>query len=213
MAASGSNKITTLDPIADDPMTVRVKVGRRVVATLARSRCSELGVAEGRTWTLALQRRVAEAAACDAAREAALRALGRRAYSQAGLQQKLVERGHEARAAEAAVRDLADHGWLDDATFAELRAESLNRRAPMAAEAIAGQLQDEGVAPELAESTAREAAGSASEVAAALAREARAARKAGLSMRTLAGRLARRGFDQDTVETALRAGGYPVDDA
>jgi len=55
------------------------------------------------------------------------------------LRENLEQRGHEPRAAEAAVRDLADHGWLDDATFAELRAESLNRRAPMAAEAIAGQ--------------------------------------------------------------------------
>lgn len=204
-------RVTALQSAPDSPMTVHIVVAGRRVATLPRPRCDQLGLHVDQPWTAALAKRVAAAAAEDAARADALRRLARRAHSTRGLEEALLRAGHAAAATRAALAALAEHGWLDDAQYAASRAEALNRKAPLAAPALAARLEAEGVSSKQAQQAAASAAPPDQD--AQLAREARAARRAGVSMRTMAGRLARRGFDEDAILTALAAAGYPVSDA
>ncbi len=205
-------RIRALEPLRTDPLRVRVIVGNDAVATLARTRCEELALAPGLAWSAALAQRVAALAKVDAARDAALRRLGRSALSGQALAAALARAGHEAGAVEQAVAGLRADGWLDDAAFARTRAEALQRRAALAPAALAARLEAEGVAADLAAEAARAAVRAGGPLKDALAREARAARRAGVSARTLAGRLARRGHDEDTVRAALRGAGYAVAD-
>lgn len=213
MKQKTSARIEALEPLPTDPLRVRVIVAGSVVATLARTRCDALALAPGRVWSGALAATVATLGKVDAARDAALRRLGRSALSGQGLTAFLVRTGHEERSAEAAVQGLRADGWLDDRAFALARAEALQRRRPLAMEALAARLEAEGVAPPLAAEAARAAGRASGPAADHLAREARAARRTGVSVRTLAGRLARRGFDADAIHAALRSAGYPVDAA
>lgn len=54
------------------------------------------------------------------ARNAALRALGRREHSAAQLKRKLSARGYEDEVIDGTVDDLADRGWQSDARYAEM---------------------------------------------------------------------------------------------
>lgn len=200
-------RIDALPAAAHDPNLVEVRVGGRTAATLLRHRAEELGVAEGKAWTPALAARVGAAAAEALAREAALGFLARRAWGAAALAARLVRAGHAAAAANAAVHALVADGWIDDRAFARARAEHHRERGPIAADALEALLAAEGVG----ERDAREAAQAGASTATELRAEARAARAAGHSAARVAGRLARRGFDPDTIREALEGAGYRID--
>jgi SOS response regulatory protein OraA/RecX len=210
MARAHPPKITALDPTPNNPMSVRVLVNGKAAATLSRPRCDELKLHVGQPWTAALQRRVQAQADQDAARDAALKRLGRSALSTAALEAHLTAKGHAALAVRAAITELVATGWMNDRAFAEHQAERLATGKPFAREAIAAVLQEQGVSQSESERAAAKAAPSLP--AKALAAEALAARRAGVRMNTMAGRMARRGFDQDAIFTALRAAGYAVED-
>ena len=199
--------IDALRALAADANVVDVRVGGRTVATLPRARAEALGATEGAAWTPALATRVGGAAAEALAREAALAFLARRAWSAALLAARLVRAGHDERAAADAVAALVADGWLDDRAYAEARAGQLSRRGAMAAEALEHALVEEGVAERVARAAAKGEAGSTDD----LVREARAARRAGHGASRVAGRFARRGFDADTIQTALERAGYDLD--
>ncbi len=199
--------IDALRAHAADPNVVDVRVGGRTVATLPRARAEALGATEGSAWTPALAARVSAAAAEALAREAALAFLARRAWSAALLAARLVRAGHDERAAADAVAALVADGWLDDRAYAKARAEQLSRRGAMAAEALEHVLVEEGVAERVARAAAKGEAGSAED----LVREAKAARRAGHGAARVSGRLARRGFDADTIRAALERAGYDLD--
>lgn len=216
MASTGRAKIVGLEPMADDPMVVRVRVRQagartaREVAKLTRPRCEELGLRVDQAWTATLQRRVEALAARDAARDAGLRRLGRSGLSARGLEAALQRSGHAPDAVAEAVSELKTAGWLNDGAFAEQRAQKLASGAPIAAEAISARLEAEGVEAGEAFQAAKRAVPVTP--VRALADEARAAKRAGTRASTVAARLGRRGFDEDTVLAALRAAGYAVDD-
>jgi SOS response regulatory protein OraA/RecX len=216
MAAAARPRIVALEPVANDPMMVRVRIGQagstgtREVARLSRPRCEELGLRVEQAWTLALQRRVQALAERDAARDAGLRRLGRSGLSARGLEAALQRAGHAPDAVRQAVTDLTSAGWLDDGAFAEQRAQKLASGAPIATEAVSARLEAEGIEPDLALKAAKRAVPSTP--ARALADEARAAKRLGKRASTVAARMARRGFDQETVLAALRTAGYAVDD-
>jgi len=199
--------IDALRAHADDPNVVDVRVGGRTVATLPRARAETMGAAEGAAWTPALAARVSAAAAEALAREAALAFLARRAWSAALLAARLVRAGHDERAAAGAVAALLADGWLDDRAYAQARAGQLSRRGAMAAEALEHALVEEGVAERVARAAAKGEAGTAED----LAREAKAARRAGQGAARVAGRFARRGFDADSIRSALERAGYDLE--
>lgn len=199
--------IDALRAIDGDPMTVEVRVGGTTVATLPRPRAESLGLAEGVRWTPAIAARVDRACAEALAREAGLAFLARKSWSAKGLEARLAQAGHDARAARAAVAAMVADGWLDDRAFAEARVGQLSRRGAMSADALAAMLESEGVAESIAADAAEAGAGTAAQLRA----EARAAKRAGERAARVAGRFARRGFDADTIRDALERAGFEVD--
>lgn len=217
--ARRTTKARTIDALRaldGDPMTVEVRVGGTTVATLPRPRAESLGLAEGVRWTPAIAARVDRACAEALAREAGLAFLARKSWSAKGLEARLAQAGHDARAARAAVAAMVADGWLDDRAFAEARVGQLSRRGAMSADALAAMLESEGVAESIAadaaESIAADAAEAGAGTAAQLRAEARAAKRAGERAARVAGRFARRGFDADTIRDALERAGFEVDE-
>jgi regulatory protein len=207
---TATDRIESIRPTGDDPNVVEVRAGGRRRAVLPRTRAEELGLEEGARWTPALAARVDTVAARELAREAAFAMLARSNRARAALEAALVARGHDPAAARDALDTLAGDGWLDDRAFAADRAAALQRRGPLAADAIAARLEAEGVRPRDAAAAARDATDA--DPRPALAAECRAARRAGVTPTRLAGRLARRGFDPDTIREVLASAGYPLDD-
>ena len=123
--------------------------------------------------------------------ERAVRALARRDHSARSLRAKLERAGVSEPARDAAVDTLTGAGYLDDARFAHDRAERLAGRG-YGDDWIRADLEDQGVAPEVAEPAL-----------AALEpereRALRAARKLGAGPRA-ASTLQRRGFSEDAVQ-------------
>lgn len=199
-------RIDALRATAADPNLVDVRVGGRTEATLPRQRAEELGITEGTAWTPSLAARVDRAAADSLAREAALGFLAKRPWSAAALEARLVKGGHAKKAAAAAVQSMVSDGWLDDRAFAAARVEHHRRKGAMPADALAALLEADGVA----ERDAREAADLGAASAKELRAEVRAAKRAKESAVRVAGRLARRGFDPDTIRDALEHAGYEL---
>lgn len=202
--------IEALRPTPEDPNVVEVRVGGRTVASMLRHRAQELGLEVGAKWTPAIAARVSAACALELAREAAFALLAKRAYAAHALQAKLEAGGHAEAAAAAAVAALVADGWLDDAAFAAERATHLQRRGPVATDALAERLEAEGVGEAVARAAAKRAT-PADETHAALLREARTARRAGESASRVGNRFARRGFEADTIESVLEAAGFRLE--
>ena len=202
--------ITAISPIKRKAGGFAVKVDGRVAATLRESSVVELRLEVGRAWDEHLAEQVARAQAFDKAFDAALGRLNRRAMSRRQLKDRLKGLGHEEAIAERVLDRLADLGFLDDEAFGrELIRQTLNAgpasprllQSKLAQRGLEGDLIDRLVA-EQAPSAAQAAQGAAAfarKKLATLARLDPLARK-----RRLWGMLARRGFDHDTIETALR---------
>ena len=148
------------------------------------------------------------AASADAAHAAALRLLTTRARTRAELRERLEQRGFEPAAVAEALDRLERVGLVDDAALAELVAEGRAARG-LDAPAIAAELRDRGVDPDVAERAAQAAV--PAEIRADRCREvaeARLTQLAGLpaptQLRRLATYLARRGYPPDLAETVAR---------
>jgi regulatory protein len=120
-------------------------------------------------------------------------ALARRALSERELERRLARSGIPPRARADAVSRLADAGALDDALFARSRAEVLAERGGGDA-LIRHDLEARGVAPEVVDAAV-------SELEPEPERAKRVVRARGASLKT-ARYLARKGFSQDSIETA-----------
>lgn len=205
-------QIERVVPLRRDPGLCCVHVGDRRFEPLRRDDAERLGVREGAPWNVALERKVEALIAVAAARQAALATLARAARSRAWLLERLVARGHDSAAVNEALAQLDRDGWLDDRRSAETRAVSLKTRGAMARSHLEASLEAEGYGKH-----ARPVAAAALEGASDLDRaivEARKQRRLGRSARAIAGVLARRGFDCDTIGTALeRAGLRPMESA
>jgi regulatory protein len=148
------------------------------------------------------------AASADAAHAAALRLLTTRSRTRAELRRRLEERGYLPAAVADAMARLERVGLVDDAALAADVAEGRAARGLDAA-AIALELRDRGVDPDVAERAARAAV--PDELRADRCRqvaEARLAQLAGLppatQLRRLAAYLARRGYPGELAEAVSR---------
>lgn len=157
----------------------------------------------------------------DAALRAAMDRLSRRDWARGELVAALVTAGFDAAEAEAAVARCVARGWLDEAAAARHRAERLRRRGPVAPAGIVRDLERRQVDPAVAARIAAEAVPDpVAEAEAAIRREIRRRGAADDPVdalpwpqrRRLAARLARRGFDEETVAQAMRRCGVPVDE-
>ncbi len=138
----------------------------------------------------------------------ALRLLNERPRSTAEVRERLIRRGYEAAQAEAVLSRLTALGLLDDRAFARVWVENRQTFRPRGRSALAAELRQKGLPPEvIAEALAEATEEDESAQALALARErARALR--GLDrpafFRRLQGYLARRGFPAEAVRRVVR---------
>jgi len=147
-----------------------------------------------------------------AAREAALRLLERTRRTRSDLTRRLRDKGYVAATVEQVIERLAAVGLVDDVEYARAYLETRLRRRSAGWRRLEQDLRARGVsADDVAAARARleEREGPEDEAAGARRVIAQAARRyAGLDPRTRRQRLyallARRGFDGDVIEAALR---------
>lgn len=210
---------STIDEVSilpRDPGFCRIRVGRKRFGPLRRDDAERLGLAPGRSWSRGLESRVTALVAVAEARRAALASLARAPASRERLEARLERRRHDAAAIRDALDQLDADGWLDEAGSANVRARSMARAhgGAVARGALEARLEDEGYRRD-AGRAARDALGDASDLERAIQAATRATSKAPSRKRSpaaLARDLARRGFDSDTIETALRRTGVRLDD-
>jgi regulatory protein len=148
----------------------------------------------------------------DAAREAALRLLERSRRTRFDLTRRLRDHGYSATVIEQALDRLAGVGLVDDVEYARAWLAGRLGRRPAGARRLEQELRALGISAEdvtTARARLEEERGAADEVAVARKVIAQAERRTrGLDPRVRRRRLyellARRGFDGDTIEQALR---------
>jgi SOS response regulatory protein OraA/RecX len=210
--------VTGLKPMPSDPNYRRISVDGRAVARLRADDVEALGLAIGAPWTARLAMAVRDVVARAAARREAMRLLSRRAYSQREMVDRLARR-HERPCAEQVAAELASGGWLNDRAYADDLAAATLARKPAATGYLEERLASRGVAPEVARDAAQRATADRSDLDAALdwlrARRRGSHRRAAASEpRRLAAALSRRGFEDDTIRTALdRLGLLPLEES
>lgn len=146
----------------------------------------------------------------EQAKALALRLLAHRARTEAQIRARLERAGFEAPVIDAALARLRDLRFLDDAAYAEARAETLLSRGRFGPAAAEQRLAAEGVVEATAAAAVRAACGPRDERA--LARECLASRRPALSPEASPAERARaarfllgRGFSEETVRDVLSA--------
>ncbi|TVQ51291.1 MAG: RecX family transcriptional regulator [Phycisphaerales bacterium] len=207
---SGTVTITAIEPLPSNPNRRRIKVAGRRRVTLADHEVERLGLEVGMAWTEELARRVEASQTAMKIRKAAMARLARRSYSRGDLAERLLKKDFPSELVDQVLDQLAEDGWLDDELFARQLAESILRQKPAGRRLLVQKLVQKRVDRELAERTAREVLSETDPVEDATALvERRLQSMSGLSratrIRRLSGLLARRGFDPDTVRSAINA--------
>lgn len=214
--ASGST-ITAIDPLPADPNMRRIKVNGRIAAKLSASDAESLGLAVGKAWNARLAKHVKELVERGSARRDAMNMLGRRPFSSGELRDRLIRREYSAAIVDRVLASLEADGWIDDAEFARAVARSLCERKPAAERLIVTTLVKRLIPEKAALQAAREvlngreALDEARQLIVTRARTMKGL-NAATQTRRLAGALARRGYDEETIRAALLQSGYAVDE-
>jgi regulatory protein len=209
--------ISEIRPLPSDPNLRRVRVGRKTIATLRVADIESLGLAVEMPWTASLAKKVQHALAADRARRDALKILGRRACSRNEIIERLSAKKHVRGLAVEVAQELIAAGWIDDAAFAEAVVHQATRTKPagrrLLNERLLGRQIDRSVAEKAV--AAHESTRDDVQAALGLARK-RLATMSSLPVATIQRRfrslLARRGFDDDTIETVMDRLHLPVRD-
>jgi regulatory protein len=200
--------ITQIKPTQRNPKRVTVRIGRKVVATLAHSKVVDLGLHVGQTWDDALAERVGQAAVSDKALQQALNRLNRRAMSRHDLDFKLKKLGYEQAVREQVLDKLTEMQFLDDEAYGRALIDATMRRKPAGPQLLRQKLFQKGIDRSLIERLVGEAtdAQDLAPGAVELARKRlRTLQRFDLQTRKrrLYGLLARRGFNPDTISSVM----------
>ncbi len=201
--------ITTIAPAGGKDQRLKVCVGRRVAARLRRRDVEELCLAPGRVIDAALLEAIGDRELVGRAIDAAARWLARRPLARAVLADRLAERGFEPDVVSRALVRLTEAGLIDDEAIGHDIIEQAKRRGPAGLPFLRHALERRGIAPELAERIARQAAAQSDPegearrfIAKRLALMGRV--PPATQTRRLLGLLARRGIDQETAARLVR---------
>jgi regulatory protein len=200
--------IHAIEPIDNDGALVLVRFGRRRIRA-RRIDVEPLGLQQGDPVTTDTLAHLEHAAATAKAWNVALRTLARRPMARATLRARLGRRFGD-NAACAVIDTLTAQGLLDDDAAAASLRRGLEHRGPVGPAKFAQALARHGIDPDAADAALQDMQQTQDPVEAAtqaampmlrsLARFDRPTQE-----RRLAGRLARRGFDADTVQQVLEA--------
>ncbi len=202
----GAATIAAIDPVPDQPALLQVRAGRRRWR-LRRVDIEPLHLECGMPITDKLVEQLDAAATCAKAIKAAVALLARGPVARGRLLERLGRRfGLDA--AEACVSHLTTAGLLDDDEAAASMRRALERRGPVGPARLARDLIARGVHPDATEAAVNDLAQKQDHVAAAIEAATPMLRSltrfdCATQARRLAGRLARRGFDPDTVQEVL----------
>ena len=209
MAATAEN-ITAIRSSARDPLRCTVMLGRRAAAKLSREAVERLGLRVGMLWDAATESRIRDAEAEELAMRYAMRVVRRRAIGSAELIERLTRKGHAA-AAPFIVQRLTEKGMLDDEKYGRLVVQSELARKPTGRRLLTHKLYRKRLPRELIGRVVEQAVRQTDPVADARRLVEQKLRGATLRRcdsrtrhRRLWGVLARRGFDYETIEAALR---------
>ena len=211
------DQITSIKPTQRDPKRVTIRVGRKVVATLAMSKAEELGLHAGQTWDATLAERVAAAASYDKALRQAMNRLNRRALSRRDLDRKLHGLGYEAKVREDVLDRLTEMRFLDDEAYGRALIDATLRRKPAGPQLLRQKLYQKGLDGSLIEKLVGEAtdAQDLAPGAVDLARKKlRTMQRLDIETRKrrLYGLLARRGFNPDTISSVMAEIGDEIEE-
>lgn len=204
-----ADTITEIRPLHSDPNYRSIRVNGRTVARLRDAVVESLQLAVGQRWTAERAARVEAKVREEKSRKAALSMLGRRALPQREVEQRLLKRGHDQGAVRTVVEELVRDGWIDDDAYARSLAEELAGRKGASHRLIVERLQQRQLDPETAEAAADAALRERNPLATARAlalKKLNASRQFSIDVkaRRISGLLARRGYDEETIETTLR---------
>ncbi len=201
-------RIGAIDAPASNASLRRIRVGRRIVATLPADAVEALGIAIGDAWTKPLAAKVQQAMAEHTVRRYAQRLLKRRPYSRSEFVDRLMRKEPDRAMVKRIANEMIAAGAIDDEAYARALAVSVTDRGPVSVTYLKHKLRQRGIPPELAQRVAGETLKKTDvvETAAAFA----AARLRSMSSQTpdvvarrIWAALARRGLDADTIRIVL----------
>lgn len=204
----GGGVVSEITPLANDPNLRRVRVGRKIVATLRAADIESLKLKVGTEWTASLAARIEHAQAVNKARKDAMRLLGRRAFSSAEIVERLAAKGHDRAVAVQVSEELVKAGWIDEAKLAEALVHQTTRSKPAGRNLLKEKLKARKItAPVIRQSlaehgTMNQETSAALDFARTRLRTITALPNATI-LRRIAGLLARRGFDDDIIDLVL----------
>ncbi len=202
--------VSALKPIANDPVMRRICVDGRTVATIRDTDVQTLGLGVGTRLDAALREAIQNVVKHGKARRTAMSLIGQRPYSVTSLIERLERRGHESTIAAAVVQQLVDDGWVVDEQFARDLVHEMLAREPAGAPKLALKLAAKKIPEDIAQRVIEEALADTNPRQEALefarSRLERGTDRTGPAVaRRIAGLLARRGVDQDTIEDVIDA--------
>ncbi len=201
-------RIGAIDAPAANASLRRIRVGRRIVATLPADAVEALGIAIGDVWTERLAATVQQAAAEHIVRRYAQRLLKRRPYSRNELIDRLMQKEPDGAMAERIANEMIAAGAIDDEAYARVVAVSVADRGPVSVTYLKHKLRQRGIPSELAQRVAGETLEETDivEIAAAFAAarlRSMSSQPPDVAARRIWSALARRGLDADTIRIVL----------
>lgn len=199
--------ITALSPTKRDPSRQTIKVAGKAVATMNTRRITDLGLEIGMPWTPALAAAVEQAAAFDKVMRAAMNRLSRRAMSRFQLRRKLTDRKLEFDPAvvDAVLDRLEELDLIDDEAFGRALVAEILRGKPAGPRLLRAKLMQRGLDRNLIDQLISEQTPDADGALDLAQKKLRSLMRYDppTRKRRLWSMLARRGFDGDTIESAL----------
>lgn len=200
--------ISKITPRTSNPNVRSIHVGRKTVATLRAADVKSLNLKVGDPWTKAVSRRVALILKRQKALSSAMNMLGRRSLSKSDLAHRLVAKGNSRVIAGQVAEELASAGWINEPHLADALIHHVTRAKPAGRTLIRNTLQAKGLPNQVIEDSLADNDAMKDEMANALRlAKSRLRHFAGLPnstiRRRIASLLARRGFEDDTIEQVL----------
>lgn len=201
-------EITALTVSGKDPNLRRIMVGRVHLGTLPDRDVNQLGLHVGTILDAELLDRIRALVEHSRARAAAMRLLGRRAYSSGEVVDRLTRKGFDRNIAQPVADELVDDGWIDDRAYAQQVTRELIRGKPAGKRLIISRLMQKRIDRALAEDVAQVALenhdlrASAHTFASRRLKNMQHLDRATIARR-LSAALARRGVDDDIVREVV----------
>ena len=205
----GSARITSLHPCKDDPARVTLFVDRRRLGRISLDTKADLKLAVDTPWTQDLAEALAEELDRGNAYRAAIRILTKRAKSAKELGRKLKEYGYTTEAIQWSTERLIELQVLNDENYARMVVRNQLARKPAGRRLLVGKLREKGIESSIIDLVLDEALeerdplADARKLAQSAARSISDRYEPEVRKRRITGRLARRGFDFDTIRVVV----------